>query len=56
MANSAQAKNVRAKTLKRVNTTQACVLWFVLTSNVLLSAIAGGDYAVATEAYKKLFL
>ena len=54
MANSAQAKNVRAKTLKRKHNAslRSMVRTYIKRT---LSAIAGGDYAVATET-QKLFL
>ncbi len=56
MANSAQAKkrarqNVTAR--KHNASLRSMVRTYIKRT---LSAIAGGDYAVATEAYKKLFL
>ncbi len=56
MANSAQAKkkkNVLVKTLKHVNTTQALRSMVRTYLKRTVAAIAAGDYAVASEAYKK---
>ncbi len=45
-------KNVPVKTLKHANTTLAYVQWFVLILKRTVAAIAAGDYATASEAYK----
>ncbi len=45
-------KNVLVKTLKHVNTTQACRSMVRTYIKRTIAAIATGEYAAATEAYK----